>query len=288
MKKVWAMMMVVVLISLFAGCSNTTPGTSSVDVALKGSNLQQETEPFTEAVTDSEETTDTTSGESSIDDSDDMEPFIELTDSPNGFYLKKGETLLTFSDFVFKNSKLGKRLSLTESDDESEHLIFCTTSQYIPTFQEGDSVVVYSGSNVPKLTLIDHASFGGYTICAYKYKTGGCHDFAMYDGSEKIETVRTDHYDINIADKEEKNIEDRYNLKQDEEYTLYWYTGTKYNEVKMKAVYPFYEISHENTYEIEGTLTKKGYAEYDISSIPAGIYGVETSSGNVTGILKIE
>ena len=287
MKKVLSLIIICIFLILLVACSNSKGNTTNTYAPSSTVDTEPTTTALTEKPTNSPHEETKTSNQT-INQDTDIEPFIEIRDNPGGFYLKKGESLLTFDYRVFKNNKTETRLSLTESDNNNVHLIYCKKSRYIPTFQSGDSIIAYSGSNVPKLILYTDASFEGYTICAYKYRFGGSSAFSMYEGSKEKANVRTDNYDVKIEDKNGNAVENRYNLNQGEEYTVFWYEGTKYNEIIMKADYPCYIIPKENKYEIEGKLTKNGYAEYDISSVPSGIYGVETSTGNISGLLCIE
>lgn len=204
-----------------------------------------------------------------------------------GFYLKRNNTLYTLrqsNDSVTESPSASAKNPFYLS--EKDKVIVCNTSNYIPSFEPNDKIVYYSNTTVPKFSL-SKADFTGYTICANKNETGGSgfYYFVVFQNGTYSEEVRTWDYDVHVVDKNEQEVESRFGLTQGEEYTVYWYEGTKYHEYKMKADYPFYQIHDKKSddyYEIEGTLTKNGYAEYDISDIPAGIY--KTSDG---GLLQI-
>lgn len=208
-------------------------------------------------------------------------------DPGSGFYLKRNNILFSLypsNDSVKESASASARNPFYLS--EKDKVIVCNTSNYIPSFEPNDKIVYYSDSTVPKFTL-SKADFTGYTICANKNETGGSgfYYFVVFQNGTYSEEVRTWDYDVHVVDKNEQEVESRFGLTQGEEYTVYWYEGTKYHEYKMKADYPFYQIHDKKSddyYEIEGTLTKNGYAEYDISNIPAGIYKV---SGG--GLLQI-
>ena len=67
------------------------------------------------------------------------------------------------------------------------------------------------------------------------------------------------------------------NLTQGETYTVSWFEGTTYHEYNVVANSPYYTINwtksyNISTYIIEGELHKEGYASFDLSGIPSGLY----------------
>ena len=204
---------------------------------------------------------------------------IETGEPKGAFYLKRNNTLFSLNhanDYVAESTAGTARNPFYLSEDSK--VIVCNTLNYIPSFEPNDKIVSYSDNIVLKLTL-SKADFAGYTLCTLKKDAGGggYYHFIIYQNGTYSEDIMIKNGDVHGVDKNEKEVESRFGLTQGEEYTVYWYEGTKYHEYKMKADYPYYQVHDKKSddyYEIEGTLTKNGYAEYDISNIPAGIYQV--------------
>ena len=59
-------------------------------------------------------------------------------------------------------------------------------------------------------------------------------------------------------------------------YTLSWFEGTEYHEVKAPATCRVYKVDEAGRIIIPKSMNKdKGWAEYDLSQVPAGKYVVE-------------
>lgn len=148
-----------------------------------------------------------------------------------------------------------------------------------PVISKTDKIIYISPSDVATL-LLDPITESGYTAGLLLA------DNQMYDVDEilrkkgRLDTHAMDNYvgDPNSTPtiNNGKYTTDDFHdgilpLTQGEEITLNWYEGTEYKEVKKNATYHYHIISKERI-EIAGTLTKEGYAEYDLSNVPDGLY----------------
>ena len=212
----------------------------------------------------------------------------EKTRTPDR-YLIKEEELIPHSGFVLQTGnnlyclgrnypKGGNWFDVDLYLEDNGILISFYPDRQMPVWHSDDTVRYYSsgGNTIPNLVL-NKRSFYGYSIRAYTSDLGsGCYEFHMYTEEKTRESIRLDHFDTSLVDSEENNVEDMHDLEKGEECTAFWYEGTQYHEVLLPANYPCY-VSDENegSIEIEGTLTKNGYAEYDLSEVPDGLYSLE-------------
>lgn len=143
-----------------------------------------------------------------------------------------------------------------------------------------DDVVIgvsSSGSAEIRLTKVDLI---GYTVPVIINDSADRRATTLDDGTTFV--VASDLSEINIVDKDGEVVEDVRNLKYGEEYTVFWYSGTQYTEVKMVANCCYRETGE--IVKIAGKVTKDGYATYDLSGVPVGLY---TISGD-GGLIRIE
>ena len=99
----------------------------------------------------------------------------------------------------------------------------------------------------------------------------------MYNGNNLV-----------ISDSDGNPVDDPFNLEYGEIYTVSWFEGTQYHETNLAATSKCYvdtdgKPNFFDAYEIPGELTKEGYAEYDLSEIPAGLYHI-----NRGALIRIE
>ena len=141
----------------------------------------------------------------------------------------------------------------------------------VPVIGEGDKIVSYSSENVPVLRLLKANYYG----CAVRLETNPGYDNLL---DRRAEAYWLDPGTTEVRDSGGDLVEDIYNLNEGDEYMVSWYEGTQYNELSLPADSKFYVLEGGSTgradYEIDGALTKDGYAEYDLSGVSPGIYAV--------------
>ena len=96
-----------------------------------------------------------------------------------------------------------------------------------------------------------------------------------------------DNYEV--SDKAGNVVKNLRNLNYGETYTVSWFEGTKYKEHQLVANCSFYK-QPENTkeYVLKGKLNKEGYASYDYSEIPPGLYRVMGGNGaDIWSVIKV-
>ena len=145
---------------------------------------------------------------------------------------------------------------------------------------KSDKVIAYG---IQRIELTE-TSFAGYTIDAHERAFGSLefmptidHTLIPTDG----EIANQSKHDFGIFDANENQVEDFRNLTYGEEYTFTWYSGTECHQIVKVAdchCYPIDESVSAKTYTIKGSLTKNGYAEFDLSEVDPGIY---TCGGSV-------
>ena len=146
----------------------------------------------------------------------------------------------------------------------------------VPVLEENDLVVWYSDDRIPTLGLAQ-VDFYGYGVSIDVSEYDNHYSLNIYDPETKGKSYEQDATNIEVKDSAGNVVDNYYNLNQNETYTVTWYKGTQYNEHSLKASSKFY-TDHTSRkylaadYKIEGTLTEDGYAKYDLSEIPAGLY----------------
>lgn len=68
-------------------------------------------------------------------------------------------------------------------------------------------------------------------------------------------------------------------LEPGEEYSICYFEGTRYVEFSTLVDSTYYECDSDGQIELEASLTKEGYAQYDFSEIPGGIYCIDSGVG---------
>lgn len=168
---------------------------------------------------------------------------------------------------------------------------FCSVGYVpVPVLQDGDSVVCYSDEGVPTLGLAAVDLYGYTTGVIYYPKDGVMYYCANTATGEWVNNKNVS--DLTITDSEGNIAEDIHNLNENQSYTVSWYEGTQYQEASLVAdskMYIFHNSEYEKDYEIEGSLTKNGYAEYDLSGVAAGTYKISVGPGGAwEGLITIE
>ena len=164
----------------------------------------------------------------------------------------------------------------------------------IPVLEDDDYIFSCSADSVPTMGLHE-VDFYGYALPVWE---------AEYDDNVFLYDVDTEEYhsgtditNFEVADIDGDPVDDYYDLGQNKNYTVSWYIGTQYEEYTLAANSSFY-IDHSNEpvgiriapdYVIEGELTKEGYATYDLSDVPSGIYWITNETANsMGGLIEIE
>lgn len=173
----------------------------------------------------------------------------------------------------------------------------------IPCYSSGDTLVVFSNSSVPELELYAIVD-SSYTIGIFRTTTLSGGEFIDIDDMTRLPNdlnkvtyspSDTDHvtvYPLDLLINEEplvdKTVEGYVPLNKGESVTLSWYTGTQYHETEKQANYQYY-IHGEDPIKLAGTLSKNGYAEYDLSGVPSGLYWINgRSQPSASGLIEIK
>ena len=212
-------------------------------------------------------------------------------ENDNSFFLLRNGTNYTLGgSFIDVNASNDVRAlygAIIDIDDGSRG--FCSVGDIpTPVLQKEDLVVCYSDDRVPIMGL-NKVDLYGYTLnFQYRDKTK---ELYYYTNNGDL-VYEENASNVTITDSSGEAKENVFSLNEGESYTLGWYKGTKYNETLLVAdskVYALESSEFERDYEVEGTLTKDGYAEYDLSNIPAGTYRITSEPGVVwRGIITIE
>ncbi len=174
----------------------------------------------------------------------------------------------------------------------------------IPTISRNGKIVYFSDRNTDYLR-VEPVNESGYTV-------GLSPDSEWFDdlyrdwGDEYLETgeyKRQSQYQYKVAESSfgagqelSKSVYNDYNylpLNKGDKVRFGWYTGTQYNEKILTANIRYYTYGkyskgafwHGND-PIKGTLTKDGYATYDISSYEPGLYKLG-SYDSTMGLFRI-
>ena len=104
--------------------------------------------------------------------------------------------------------------------------------------------------------------------------------------------VYVDEQQFEVRDSQ-GTLVDYHNLDYMGNYTVSWFEGTQYNEMQMVADSHCYYTDtpgfhYQYMYEVDGELTKDGYATFDLSGIPAGLYVISYPSGAGKFFIEIQ
>ena len=142
----------------------------------------------------------------------------------------------------------------------------------ILTVSKSEPLVGYDQTEI----YLQKTDFVGYTIAAVQY-TGGLSVIPITDGvkpSSGSKFVYQPRTQIQVVDAADNPVADFRKLTYDETYKLEWFIGTEYNVAEMKANSRAYRTFNPGTegFQIDGMLSKEGYATFDISGVESGIY----------------
>lgn len=163
----------------------------------------------------------------------------------------------------------------------------------IPALENDDLVVAYSDSTVPVLGLAQ-VDFYGYGVGLESSEYDGKRSLNIYNPETNEKIHEEEVTNIEVKDASGNTVDNYYNLQQGESYTVLWYKGTQKKEQPLKAdckVYADHTARKHIAadYEIKGELTDNGYATYDLSGIPVGLYAIlNVSNPGRGGIIEIQ
>lgn len=154
------------------------------------------------------------------------------------------------------------------------------------TLAEGDVVISYNNT----LLRLRRAELVGYTICVWP----DGNNMALVSDYDSLNATAVDAKSFIVLDQNGKSMTDYRNLNYGETYVVSWFTGTQYNEIEMSANCKSFRVEQPTTswdYEFEGQITRDGYATYDLSELPSGVYYISAQGGNggvaKTGFIEI-
>jgi len=155
----------------------------------------------------------------------------------------------------------------------------------IPVLKEGDKFVVYS-TKMPGEQAFAKTNFYGYGLPILDSES----IYSLYEPG--VDGLFLDKYKIDgfgIEDMNGNPVEDYFNLQYGEKYKAHWFEGTSYIEKEMLANCKVYELPEKDMFTVvEGTLTKNGYMEYDLSGLEPGIYCHQSASHSGIGLFEIQ
>ena len=300
---------------LIAGCNqntsvqNTTPENTSpieagtTDEATTPPDESEEIDSVTEQVTESAgaELDDT---ESDLESSQDELAVLMVDESrvleeSSSFFIRRDDHLYTLSYRILSTtsgvdySGIGKAVYSGTAPREFYSFVYednCFYVSYgdvpVPTLEENDLIVGYAATGGVPNMFLQKINFYGYGLCIYEIQNAVV--IWTSNSSETIQIFRGNIDNIHVLDKDGNEVDDYRNLTRGDPYSIVWYEGTQYNEIQTCADCCWYDFGDnkpgEHEYVIEGELTTDGYATYDLSSIPPGIYFID----NYLGLIEIK
>lgn len=213
-----------------------------------------------------------------------------------GVYLRRNEKLYTLNahaqNIRYKN--YGSLRSFNGAPElrlygmaKDKFFFFSYGDIPVPKFNaESDEIILFTNQSKPPKIYLEKAEFIGYTIPLYDslfYYT------LFLEENRTIKLEKDQIQEFLIVDSSGNVIDDPTvtPLKLNEIYTVSWFEGIYYQEVEVVAKNKLYSLCSE-TYEIEPTLTKNGYAKIDVGSLPAGTYSLPyASADNNVGLIEI-
>lgn len=175
----------------------------------------------------------------------------------------------------------------------SDRVIWNTSgNKAIPTLYKDDELVCFSAQALTEDYVIEKFSPSGYSIGVYGLEKGTdgninmtsnmmVKDSSLYTAMMEKKGVLQEKGSIVIAELEGKKVKESdlkrggilSGLEKDKSYTVGFFKGTYYTELKLKADTRFFVSKETDT--IGGyQYTKSGYAIIDTSSLEEGYYSV--------------
>ncbi len=143
------------------------------------------------------------------------------------------------------------------------------------TFEGYTIKCIPGGLNIGSYGVV--ISFDEYVLINFPFVS----EFTMTDSSDNKIPLKQGYAYSKVY-----SYPDLSNLKKDEIYTLSWFEGTDYKEYNVQSDSYIYKIDWlENNsfdryskfkYQINGKLNKSGYASFDLSQVPKGVYYLDT------------
>ncbi len=282
MKKVFVLGLILLLIVVLCSACGKTETEVLTEDDLPDEEIQEEVQEEVVSEATQEEAEVTGNGEDPLYL---LSTTWEIANENGGVFLLRGGNLYTLGSYYVKNPNVDYPPGATrtyglatfyERSEKKEYGDHSIGDVPIPLLNGDDKIVAISKASVPVLKLFPVELSDGYSFL-----------LIMGGGYVGIHNVwdKNDHVGIPEDAFEKAEITDSngntYNameclneLKKDQVYTLSWFQGTVLNQKEVKAdCRAFYWNGYNSDcYEIEGTVTTEGYAEYDVSSIPPGVY----------------
>ena len=212
-------------------------------------------------------------------------------------YFLKDDNYYSLGQYISKEKSNEYQVGWNRNDVNFQYPIYLTFGEFIkavgpipvPEYGPQDTVI---GINHTTLGL-NEAQIAGYSIRIYSIDDPQYYLRLIPSPNEIIDINLKNVKQFQMTDSNGNNIQqvigyseygvdyycpDFYNLKQGEKYTVSWFEGTTYNEYEMIADSPYYDVNwvkpgtNNCKYNIEGELHKEGYAVFDLSDIPSGVY----------------
>lgn len=210
-----------------------------------------------------------------------------------GVYLRRNGKLYTLYKYVSEETSekynVGWRKSVGWTN--CELYLYCEDSAETqltfgdfdpPALMEGDEIISFGNTGF----RMRKYNFVGYSlpICNFPNKFAWIFESFFGMPTELSQyTAKT----LEVCDKNGTVQEDYHNLEYGETYTVSWYQGTDYHELKMDATCRCYQPNKQADYQsFDGTITKNGYATYDLSGVEPGLYRIAV--GSSVGFIIIE
>lgn len=200
------------------------------------------------------------------------------------------ETSVLYNVGWRRNQTYGILYKLVE-DETIEGTNYVTMGDVpLVTLQEGDEI---RGYQYPGLAL-ESANDSGYSLRMVEgaYESTRLLIFEDLDSVDPIILSESLLKNLEIKDEDGNSValEDIHNLEYQKHYFVSWYeNGTEYREVEMIANCHYYTCRRKGQmepyeYDIDGELTKNGYAIIDLSGVEPGLYRIEVG---YDGFIKI-
>ena len=209
--------------------------------------------------------------------------------SASGFYILRGDKYIDIGKQI-KDSYVFSLFRDYGFTDWRSNAVMILKDYTFPYYTDGDKLVAFSGKGVPEFYL-DRVRELNYTIPVTWNDGGGFFDIKDYVAKGKPLYGVKSKYPSDVLLNGEKFQDKLKNinfvpLTQGEEVKFTWYEGTQYHEDTIKADYKYYTFYDRRSYDnydenhmkITGTLGTDGYAEYDLSNVPNGLYWLKPIS----------
>ena len=204
-----------------------------------------------------------------------------------GAYLRRGGTLYTLGSKIPSSTADVYGVGRFYSSKEDGNL-YCGAGPDstrismgdIPviTLKEDDEVITYNDTWVTLFV----SDFSGYSPRIIDPEYGADALIILTGPYTSIGLDKTAEDTFKVSDADGNLVKNYRDLAYGETYTVSWFEGTTYNELEITADCSYYKLtgSFKGDYTVSGELNKNGFATYDFSAIPAGLYCINSSSGD--------